>query len=404
MKDQPAALIVKIRAVFRKGVDMSMGVYASADVAMSPFAPGLRSVLVRRIAERHAHDERKRDRDMARARFLEILRCNGVDETATPYPGIVVPFGGENQVVLETSGMDMESPRSPIPLEEFDGLQLSTELLRGIQKELSKPDVDPQQRDAFLPDTNWRKPRFFRVRGTVKTGFPGTVVNVPARPVRGTRTPSAAAMLQVAVVDPIVIKVGIRNVRARDSQGDMRFHAKRPCDPAREVAQMNAIWRPQTNITFELVSSPPLDVDHNDAKTQEELAKAHGMKSAASYTFAPESTVWADKNSGWYAKHKVPGTYMTFFVVHKLHSGGDPVYGKGGETPNGTMNRQLGVGFIADSRLPSTFAHEAGHFIGDMGHLGTDNKLLMRGEGSGYKIPFDLAKHFRESFAKRPRP
>lgn len=336
---------------------------------------------------------------MARARFLEILRCNGVDETAAPYPGIVVPFGGENQVVLETSGMDVEVRSSPIPLEEFDGLALTTELLRGVQSELSKPDVDPQQRDAFLPDTSWRKPRFFRVRGTVKTGFPGTVVNVASRAVRGRPMPPAAAMLQVAVVDPMIIKVAIRNVRARDGQGKMRFHAKRPCDPAKEVAQMNAIWRPQTNMMFELVRSTDLDVDHSDAKTQAELAKAYGIKGQA--TFPAEGTVWADKASGWFAKHKVPGTHLTFFVVHMLHSGGDPVYGKGGTTPNGTTNRQLGVAFISDTRLPSTFAHEAGHFVGDMGHDGTDIKLLMRGDGSGYKIPFELAKRFRESFAKR---
>jgi hypothetical protein len=83
--------------------------------------------------------------------------------------------------------------------------------------------------------------------------------------------PSAAAKLQVAVVDRMVIKVAIRNVRARDAQGSMRFHAKRPCDPAKEVAQMNAIWRPQTNMIFELVPSTNLDVDHSDPKTREEL-------------------------------------------------------------------------------------------------------------------------------------
>ena len=55
------------------------------------------------------------------------------------------------------------------------------------------------------------------------------------------------------------------------------------------------------------------------------------------------------------------------------------------------MKRQFGVAFISDTRLPSTFAHEAGHFVGDMGHEGTDNRLLMRGDGSGYKIPFELA-------------
>jgi len=334
---------------------------------------------------------------MASARFLEILRCRGVDQDATPRPGMIVPFKGENQVVLETYGMDVQL-QSAIKLQEFDGRDLTVELLRGVQDELSKPGTDPQQKEAFMPSTVWQKPRFFRILGTMQTGLSGTLVNAIPRSNRG-RTPSAPTALEVAVVDRMVLKVAIRNVRARDAQGHMRFHAKRPCDPAKEVAQMNAIWTPQTNIAFELVPSSDLDVDHNDPTTQEGLTKAYGLKSAA--TFSPESTVWADKNSGWFARHKVPGAHMTFFVVHRLHSGGDPVYGKGGETPNGTMNRQLGVSFIADSRLPSTFAHEAGHFVGDMSHEGTDNKLLMRGEGSGYKIPFDLAKRFRESIARR---
>jgi hypothetical protein len=339
---------------------------------------------------------------MASARFLEILRCNGVDQTASPHPAIVVPFGGENQVVLETSGMDLDVRSSAVKFQEFEGRELTTEMLRGVKDELSKPGVDPQQRDAFMPDMNWDKPRFFRVLGTISTGAAGTLVNVVPRRMQGGYAPQPAAKLQVAVLEKITVKVAIRNVRARDAQGSMRFHAKRPCDPAREVAQMNAIWTPQTNIVFELVKSSDLDVDDRNPKTQEELGKAYGLKGPGGPgMFAPEGTVWADKNSGWFAKHRVPGTHMTFFVVHMLHSGGDPVYGKGGRTPNGTTNRELGVSFISDIRLPSTFAHEAGHFIGDMGHEGTDIKLLMREDGSGYKIPFELAKKFREAFAKR---
>jgi hypothetical protein len=332
---------------------------------------------------------------MASARFLEILRCNGVDQDATPFPGMIVPLKGENQVVLETGGMSLAVQNSTINLQEFDGRELTTRLLQNVQSALSEPATDPQQKHAFMPSMDWRAPRFFRILSIASTGFPGTYVN--AFPIRGARIPSAT--LQVAVVDRIVLKVAIRNVRARDAQGKMRYHAKRPGDPAKEVARMNAIWTPQTNIAFELVPSGDLDVDHNDPKTREELTKAYGMKAPA--TFSPESTVWADKNSEWFKQHRVPGSHMTFFVVHKLLSGGDPVYGKGGEFPNGTMNRPTGVAFIADSRLPSTFAHEAGHWVGDMSHQGTDDKLLMRGDGAGYQIPFALAKHFRESIAKR---
>jgi hypothetical protein len=333
---------------------------------------------------------------VAGARFLEILRCNGVDQSVSP-TGVVVPAGGENQVVLETDGMDLQFQPGVIVLQEFEGLELSRQLLQGVQAALNEPGVDPQQKAAFMPTNGWRRPRFFRVRGTITTGFPGKTVHVSSR-VHGRTVPNAAA-LQVAIVDRIVVKVAIRHVRARDAHGTMRYHANRPCDPAGVVANMNAIWTPQTNIAFELVPSTNLDVDDRDAKTQEELGKAYGLKGAA--TFAAESTVWADKASGWFAKHRVPGTHMTFFVVHKIHSGGDPVYGRGGDTPNGTTNRALGVSFIADTRLPSTFAHEAGHFVGDMGHDGTDVSLLMRGDGAGYKIPFALAKRFREAVAKR---
>ena len=334
---------------------------------------------------------------MGNARFLEILRCYGVDETGQP-PTMIVPLAGENQIVLETGGVNLEFKNSPLTIHEYDGA-LAASLLEGVRDELSRPDADPQQRDAFMPNLAWQKPKFFRILGTLKTGFPGTFLRVGPKGVHG-GTPSAT--LQVAVVPQMVCKVAIRNVRARDAQGVMRYHAKRPANPEREVANMNAIWRPQTNILFELVPSTDLDVDDTDQKTARQLGIAYGMKIPA--TFRAETKVWSEKNTAWFAQHKVKGTHITFFVVHLVHSGGDPVYGKGGTTPNGTMNRQTGVSFISDIRLPSTSAHEAGHYIGDMAHKGEDIRLLMRGEGAGYKIPFALAQRFREEFAKRPRP
>jgi hypothetical protein len=36
-----------------------------------------------------------------------------------------------------------------------------------------------------------------------------------------------------------------------------------------------------------------------------------------------------------------------------------------------------------------------------MSHQGTDNSLLMRDDGSGYRIPFALAQRFREGLLKR---
>lgn len=180
--------------------------------------------------------------------------------------------------------MDLEVRSSAVKLQEFDGRELTTELLRGVQNALSGSDVDPQQRDAFMPSTSWDQPRFFRVFGTIKTGVAGTLVNVAPRRMRDGRIPPPAATLHVAILERMIVKVAIRNVRARDAQGTMRFHAKRPCDPAKEVAQMNAIWTPQTNIAFELVQSSDLDVDHTDPKTQEELGKAYGLKGPATFS------------------------------------------------------------------------------------------------------------------------
>ena len=91
---------------------------------------------------------------MASARFLEILRCRGVDQDATPHAGMIVPFKGENQVVLETYGMDVQL-QSAVKLQEFDGRDLTVELLRGVQDELSKPGTDPQQKEAFMPSAVW---------------------------------------------------------------------------------------------------------------------------------------------------------------------------------------------------------------------------------------------------------
>ena len=130
---------------------------------------------------------------MSNPRFQEILRCNGVDQDATPHPGMIVPLGGENQVLLETFGMDVAVQPSGLKVMEFDGRELTAEMLKSIQTALSKPDVDPQQRDAFLPDIGWQKPRFFRIRGTSATGFPGTSVHVFARSNRGARIASARA-------------------------------------------------------------------------------------------------------------------------------------------------------------------------------------------------------------------
>ena len=67
------------------------------------------------------------------------------------------------------------------------------------------------------------------------------------------------------------------------------------------------------------------------------------------------------------------------------------------------MNRQRGIAFIADSRVcrarsPTRRVTTSG----DMGHKGTDIKLLMRGDGSGfYRSPSSWHSTSGRRFLKR---
>jgi hypothetical protein len=346
---------------------------------------------------------------MAQANFYEIFRCVGVDQNANP-PGIIVPFRGSNQVVLETSGMDLHVPPIPgILLEEFDGKDISRKLIE-INNALYQPDVDSQFKEAFLPTaTHWYNPRFFRIHGNAATGFPGVLVRATPVPVPGRRAPSIGATLRVVVLKPMTFKIAIRNVRARDQQGTLRYHASQPCDARKELANMNLVWTPQANVSFDLISSEDVTIDHNDKSTQEELRKAYGLKEASTAVFghaAPE--ILAEKNWEVFANRKIPGADITFFVVNQVRSKG--------RSAAGVMNANFGISFIAGQHFPTTFAHEAGHFLGRYMNNGEwnpldhqidtmdkqrDLRMLMRDGGSGWMIPFELVKKFRE-FSNKP--
>ena len=116
---------------------------------------------------------------------------------------------------------------------------------------------------------------------------------------------------------------------------------------------MNLVWNPQANVSFDLISSEDVLVDHNDKATQQELKKAYGLKETSTAVFghaAPE--ILADRNWEVFEKRKTPGAHITFFVVNQVRADGKSVAG--------TMNSRLGISFIAGQHFPTTFAHEAG--------------------------------------------
>lgn len=298
--------------------------------------------------------------------------------------------------------MDLKvtSSNPGIMLEEFDGRDVGRQLI-DINNSLYQPGVDPLLRDAFLPTALYLyKPRYFRVHGRAKVK---AVITAEPVPVAGRHAALIGAKLEVLCLDRMAIKVAICNVKARDAQGDLKYHAK-PCDPMTEVDNMNAIWTPQANIAFELVSSAEVEIDHEYPETQAQLTKAFGFKEPGHARFIAGGVVSAAKLRELFATKRVKGAHMTFFLVHQ-------VLGKGEGQATGTMNSELGMAFIAGTHFPTTFAHEAGHYLGrDLengqwaGHehlAESETRMLMKDGGSSWAIPFSMVKRARK-FSGKP--
>lgn len=327
------------------------------------------------------------------AKFREVFKCWGVDELAQP-AGMIVPFGGQNWVALtDGQGLHVHSDNSSIAIEEIDepaGFDANMDWLR---KELAKPGVDPVERIARAPDVITGQPRFFTIRGKTKVGSPGALVQVSSG-----RKPNVT--LRVVVLERKQLKLSIRNVQVPDASGKVVFHAKKPCDPKAQCDGMNVIWTAQTQIAFDLVTSDPIFIDDREKSMREKLATALELREKeASFPAIVDpdkvKNLFKELNERSGAKAD-----FTIFVVDKLHRGKD--------SPDGTTFKDLGIAFIAGNHLPTTFPHEAGHFLGRglegvfdaSGHIGTDPRLLMRDGGAGWKIPFDLAIKFRKFFER----
>jgi hypothetical protein len=336
--------------------------------------------------------------------FQEVFRRSGVDEGRSP-PGIVVPFGGSNIVALIDPGrkLKIDPYVHALEIKEIDGADIRKRVAQ-VRDTFSGPDVDPQLRDASLPATFNNDARFFEIKGRKKTiGFPG--LEVLAR----SAGKKIEARLFVAVLPEIKIKVAFRNVMIPGSGGAPAFHAKKPCNEQDELLTMNRVWKPQANISFELVPSEWLVIDDSQATVKKEIAAAAGMKDESVATLSDRIVV--ENLKSFFVKHKVKGAHLTIFCVDKVWSNGSQV--------NGAHARGLDIAFISSQRGPSTSAHETGHFLGHYSKSSTkpwdsqghtlevdpktrkenrpeDIKMLMRGGGAGWKIPYNLVKEFRD--------
>jgi hypothetical protein len=204
-------------------------------------------------------------------------------------------------------------------------------------------------------------------------------------------------MLQVVVVEEKPIKLAIRNLRVFDpDSGGLVDHPKRPSDGSEDQIDMNAVWIPQANISFSLVSTDPLVIDDRDPATQKELAEALGLSSVDAAHIS--EVINPRKLVNVITKRNKTSADFTILVARKAIDLGDIVDGV--TIPAGRF------AVVTDLRDITTMAHEAGHFIG--GHTSSggwidepDNyskgniRLLMRGGGAGFKIGFEFAMRCR---------
>jgi hypothetical protein len=210
------------------------------------------------------------------ARFSEVFRCSGVDESPnvpdkSKVPGMVIAAGGWNIVALEDGErLRVHSENKNIKIEEIADTALIKLARLFMNFKLAGKDVDSQYRDSYMPHVLSGKARFFKIHGKALVAAPGALVKAsPARNVE--------AQLRVVVFDLKKVKLAIGNVTIPDGNGGAVYHADKPCDPQKECDQMNAIWTPQTQMVFDLISSDPIFVDDRVKPRREDIAKALGL-------------------------------------------------------------------------------------------------------------------------------
>jgi hypothetical protein len=294
------------------------------------------------------------------ARFSEVFRCSGVDENPnvpgkSKVPGMVIPTGGWNLVALEDGErLRVHTDNKHIRIEELGDTAVIKLARLYLNFKLAVQNVDSQFRDSYMPHILSSKARFFKIHGKALVGSPGAVVQASSGH-------KVEAKLRVVVFDLIKIKLAIGNVTVPDENGRPVYHADKPCDPQQECDQMNAIWTPQTQMAFDLISSDPIFLDDRVKSIREDIGQALGLM-AKEGSF-PEN-VDTEKLRNVFSKLKNKKADLTIFVVQKIQLKTSQA--------NGTTDGELGFCVLSGGHGPSTAAHEAGHFL--FGELRKDGK------------------------------
>jgi Metallo-peptidase family M12B Reprolysin-like len=289
------------------------------------------------------------------ASFREVFGNAGVDEVAKP-PGMIVPRGGSNIVRL-VGGSDWRVDSPPtLKIAEIVPPSISAilgEVVSSVSRLLTPAALIDRPIDL-------RDSRFFILSDH---SAPGRVEVKAINP----RTPAAEATLRVAVFGQRKVKLSIRPVLTRNAQGDQVLHSKRPFVVKALVDRMNAVWTPQANVSFNLVSSNQVPIDDGV-----EIAKALRLKNP---TAQLPSVILTDRFAELFSRFKDKNADITMFLVEKVG-----YFDRPGSlnvtTKDGVTDAGFGISFISDQRTlnPDLLAHEAGHILG--GSMGPGGRIV----------------------------
>ena len=185
------------------------------------------------------------------ARFSEVFRCSGVDESPnvpgkSKVPGMIVSAGW-NLVALEDGPrLRVRCNNKNIRIEELQETAAIKLARLFLNFKLSVQNVDPQFRDSYMPHILSSNARFFKIHGKALVDDPGTLV-------QATAGGKVEAEIRVVVLDLMKVKLAFGNAAVPGENGSPVLHADKPSDPQQELDQMNAIRTAQTQIAFELI-------------------------------------------------------------------------------------------------------------------------------------------------------
>jgi hypothetical protein len=305
------------------------------------------------------------------ASFREVLPNSGVDEhTATGKAGIIVPLKGSNVVMLQ-DGPDLKVDTTFKPMLAVDEIK-DSHYFASLAGTLSPGNsIDMAYILAMLKS---RAMRIFKITGNALVGLDKATVRAT-----GSKKAGPDPTLKVIVLRERPVTVAIRQVQVRDDNSKWVDYGRK-VNAQSLVDRMNAIWKPQANVTFTLSKADSVQVD----------------------TLRPNSAGAEIQNKYLHADlmgHKDPKANLTFFMVKRAYDGGKVV--------GGVTDAEAGYTIIGDDRDDVTLAHEAGHYLGAVdehgkfghryGHPGKGDELMREG-ATGARIPFGSATDFNQGY------